>query len=381
VSKEIGGGTVAARRKGKWTGGPVPLGYDVANRKLLVNEDEAEIVRAVFDLYVERRSTLEVARALDERAYSPKRRAGKAGATGRSASWDAATVGRLLRNPVYAGWIGHKGQRFEGEHEAIIDREMFLRVQRVLDGHNRRGHGRRNDDYLLAGVIRCACCGGAYTTASTRKKGKGYRYYRCVTRDKRGTDACPARPLPAEAIESFVIDRIRDTIERGEFADNFAEPIRVRILKERNRLDRERRALVKRIERFETECETLSATIAGAAAPVQPAIEAQLVEAARELDESRSRELELTRRLDRLADIEVESRWVESALREFPRLWDVMTAANRRRLVQALVERITVDEPAGHIEVRLANLEASLDGADEPIEEETPVSELLSAVG
>lgn len=372
---------VAARRKGKWTGGPVPLGYDIVNKKLVVNDVEADGVRAIYDLYLEYRSTLEVARTLNDRGYPVKRRTRKSDAAVRVGSWDAATVGRLLRNPIYGGWIGYRDQRFEGEHDAIIDRGVFARVQRTLDGHNRRGKSCHNEAYLLSGVIRCACCGNAYTTASTRKKGQTYRYYRCVTRDKRGRDACPGQPLPAEAIESFVIEQIRERVEQHDFADEFAGPIRERIRNERDRIDRERRALVKGLARLEGECERLSAAIADATVSPQTALEAQLVNTAAELDNGRVREQELARRLDRLADLESESQWVERTLRDFPRLWDVMTAANRRRLLQALVEQINVDEPAGRVEVRLADLATKIEVEDDVPDEEVAAADLLSAVG
>lgn len=365
---------VAARRKGKWTGGPVPLGYVVVDKRLQVVEDEAEFVREIFDLYLEHRSTLDVARVLNERGLAPKRQPRR---KDHPLPWDSATVVRMLRNPIYAGWMGYKEQRFEGEHKAIIDRERYLRAQRILDGHHRSGHGRQNDEYLLAGIIRCACCGNAYTTASTKKRGNTYRYYRCVTRDKRGTNACPGMPLPAEAIEAFVIDRVREAVERPEFADEFAGPIRARICGEQDRMERTRRALVKRIERLEGEVSRISAAVGSIPQAGRAALEAQLATASLDLDENRAREQELARRLDQLADVEAESQWVERALRDFPRLWEVMSAANRRRLIHSLVERIVVDEPAGRIEVRLVDLANRIDIGDS----DEPGTELLNAVG
>ena len=93
----------------------------------------------------------------------------------------------------------------EGEHAAVIAPERYERVRALLNtssrGKKRKG---RNPAYLLTGLLRCKLCGSALTPASTRKGKREYRYYRCVTRDKHGSKACAARPLPAGEIERYV---------------------------------------------------------------------------------------------------------------------------------------------------------------------------------
>jgi site-specific DNA recombinase len=209
----------AARRKGKWTGGPIPLGYTVKDKRLVVNEAEAVLVREIFDLYLEQRSALAVARILNERHLSSQGPPGEHGAVHDARPWTNADILRLIRTSIYAGYIRSHGELYDGEHEAIVDRDAFSRVQTILDEAARtRSDPSRNPAYFLRGLLRCAC-GSAFTPASTRKGRKEYRYYRCNRRDKEGREACPSSPLPADAIETYVIERLREVAGDGVPAD------------------------------------------------------------------------------------------------------------------------------------------------------------------
>jgi site-specific DNA recombinase len=93
----------AARRKGKWTGGPPPLGYDVVDRKLVVNEAEAALVRRLYDLYLDLRSAVAVARALNAECRTTKHHVSITGTSHGARAWDKPAVLKVLRNPIPAG--------------------------------------------------------------------------------------------------------------------------------------------------------------------------------------------------------------------------------------------------------------------------------------
>jgi site-specific DNA recombinase len=206
----------AARRKGKWTGGPIPLGYTVKDKRLLVDETEAILVREIFALYLEQRSALAVARILNERRLPSTDLPEENGNANATHHWTNADVLRLIRTPIYAGYIRSHGELYDGEHEAIVDRQTFARVQALLEGASRKMNDpSRNPNYILRGLLRCACCGSAFTPASSRRGHTVYRYYRCLKRDKQGSQACPSSPLPADAIETYVIDRLREAAREG----------------------------------------------------------------------------------------------------------------------------------------------------------------------
>jgi len=131
----------AARRKGKWSGGRPILGYDVDPRggRLLVNEDEAVRVRAIFELYLERQSLIETVKALDERGWTTKRWTTKKGHESGGKPFTKNSLFKMLTNVLYLGKITLKDEVFEGEHPAIVDEEVFRRVQRLLKRNGRTG--------------------------------------------------------------------------------------------------------------------------------------------------------------------------------------------------------------------------------------------------
>ena len=227
----------AARRRGKWTGGPVPLGYEIQDKRLVVNELEALVVREVFDIYVESRSALAVARELNERKRVTKRHRSANGRLREARRWDKASVLRVLKNALYAGYMTYGDERYEGEHVPIVERDVFDQVRALIsaNGNGCKRNG-RNPDYLLAGILFCAQCGSAFTPASTRKGTREYRYYRCVTRDKQGKEACPSAQLPAAAIEDYVVEHLRDAVGDGSLVADVTESAKARVAQRRGDL-------------------------------------------------------------------------------------------------------------------------------------------------
>ena len=183
----------ASRRKGKWTGGPVPFGYAAKDKKLVVNEGEAAIVREAYRVFLDHGRVAQSARDLTANGLLPRRASW--GRPDKELRWTKDSLSRLLENPLYAGIITCGEDSVDGEHEAIIERDQWERTQRVLRERVRgvNCHG-VNPDYVLRGLLRCGKCGEAMCPASTRKGNKVHRYYRCMTRDKFGKGCCGAAP-------------------------------------------------------------------------------------------------------------------------------------------------------------------------------------------
>ncbi|KAA0249415.1 MAG: recombinase family protein [Acidobacteria bacterium] len=347
----------AARRKGKWTGGPVPLGYRVEEKHLVVVELEAVVVREVFALYQEHRSTLEVTRLLNERHRSTKRHRSEKGNLRESRTFTKADVTRILRNPVYAGYMASNGDLYEAEHPPIVDRETFARVGALLDGATRRTQANgRNPDYILRGLLRCACCGSAFTPASTRKGKTEYRYYRCVKRDKEGKNACPSAPLPAAAIEDFVVEQLRQAVQGSELAGEVADSVRKRVEGRRRDLRTERQKLPAEIARLSAEGKLLVETLAEAKGSARRLVEERLRDLGESLEKCEARLATAERELSNLDAIEVETSWVKTCLDDFGAVWDVLTPPNRGRLLRAVIQSVEVDEPANQVKVVITDL-------------------------
>jgi DNA invertase Pin-like site-specific DNA recombinase len=197
----------ASRARGMWMGGWAPLGYDVRDRKLVVNETEAATVRLVFERFVRLGSATELARELAQKGILGKR--------GRSI--DKGCIYKLLNNPVYVGEAVHKGQSHHGEHEAIIDRALWDKVHGILkeSPRKRASATRAQTPALLKGLI-FGPTGHAMAPSHTRKAGRLYRYYVSTAVLKQGKDACPIGRMSAGQIEAAVIAQVRHFLATPE---------------------------------------------------------------------------------------------------------------------------------------------------------------------
>jgi site-specific DNA recombinase len=156
----------ASRARGMWMGGHPPLGYDVRDRKLVVNEVEAATVRSVFERFLSVGSATTLARTLAAEGMTTKR--GK--------RIDKGAIYKLLANRVYVGEAVHKGTAYPGEHEAIIDRDLWDKVHSILQQSPRlrASNTRSQTPALLKGIIFTET-GAAMTPTATKK---GTRLYR-----------------------------------------------------------------------------------------------------------------------------------------------------------------------------------------------------------
>jgi DNA invertase Pin-like site-specific DNA recombinase len=197
----------ASRKKGMWMGGFVPLGYDVKDRKLVVNEAEAKKVRMIFERFVKLGSATVLVRAL--RAESVTGKQGKL--------VDKGYVYKLLNNRVYIGRAVHKGTAYPGEHQAIVSQSLWDKVHDILaeSPRARAARTRAQTPALLKGLI-FGPAGRAMTPTHTRRGGKLYRYYVSTDALKRDADACPVRRIPAAEIESAVIEQVRGVLRSPE---------------------------------------------------------------------------------------------------------------------------------------------------------------------
>ncbi len=210
----------ASKRKGMWMGGPVPLGYEVDARKLVVNEREAELVRHIYQRYLEMSSVVELADELNRQGYRTKVQQRASGPHRGGCIFRRGTLYHLLSNRIYLGQMVHKGEYFAGEHPAIISTELWDAVQVKLKA-NASGTSRRlrsQQPSLLVGLVFDGE-GRAMTPSHATKPGKRYRYY--VTRPDQLDDA-PAWRVSAHDLERLVCERLSDLLTDQQFLCDLA---------------------------------------------------------------------------------------------------------------------------------------------------------------
>lgn len=210
----------ASRAKGIWMGGMPPLGYDVVDRKLVINPTEARLVREVFSRFAQVPSMDTLVRDLRQRGVTTKAWTTQQGASRSGKLIEKANVYKMFHNPVYIGLASYKDQRYPGQHEPIIERKVWNQVHEHLaeGGLARKGsdavrHSRAPS--LLRGLL-FSQEGRVFTPGYTCKGDKHYRYYVNTLAIKIGADACEIRRLPAGEIESVVIEQIKSVLRSPE---------------------------------------------------------------------------------------------------------------------------------------------------------------------
>jgi DNA invertase Pin-like site-specific DNA recombinase len=199
----------ASRARGMWMGGKVPLGYDVVNRKLVVNDAEAARVRRVFELFAETGSGVDTVRHLRDEGATAK--------SGRAL--DKGDVYKLLHNRTYVGEAAHKGQVYPGEHQGIVARDLWDRAHAILQisPRVRANRNRVHAPALLKGLI-FGVDGRALSPTHCRKGGRLYRYYvaqRVLKGNAAGDDSI-VRRVSASEIEAAVVDQVRALLRQPE---------------------------------------------------------------------------------------------------------------------------------------------------------------------
>jgi len=200
----------ASKKRGMWMGGPAPLGYDVKDKKLIVNEPEAERVRYIYRRYAELGSVLALKTELERDSIRSKPRLDRFGRGFGDKPFARGALYLMLQNRLYRGEVVHKGVAYSGEHSAIIDAPLWDMVQSKLTANR---VARVNADHaeapsLLAGILYDET-GERMSPSHANKKGKRYRYYvsQTLIKGHRGTSPL-GRRVPAGELERSVEDRL-----------------------------------------------------------------------------------------------------------------------------------------------------------------------------
>ena len=216
----------ASRRKGMWMGGTIPLGYDVKDRKLVVNDDEAERVRLIFRQYLALGCVAKLRADLDQRGVRSKQRELTSGRMLGGCSFGRGALYHLLRNRLYRGEVIHKGIAYPGEHTAIVDDKLWGEVQtRLSDNRTIRRKSRVETGALLGGLI-FDDRGNRMSPTYSVRRGNRYRYYisAALLRDRREGVGSRAR-VGADDVERLVVEVLGRELSRTELFTDFTSGI------------------------------------------------------------------------------------------------------------------------------------------------------------
>jgi DNA invertase Pin-like site-specific DNA recombinase len=207
IGERIRDKVAASKARGMWMGGKVPLGYDVRDRKLVVNEAEAARVRRVFELFTETGSGIETVRRCRTEGITTK--------TGRPI--DKGDVYKILHLRTYVGEVAHRGNVYPGEHAAIVSRALWDRVHALLQVSPRaRAQANRPQSPALLKGLLFGTDGRALSPTHSRKNGRLYRYYVAQRALKGEADDGMVRRVSAGEIEAVVMTQLRALLRQPE---------------------------------------------------------------------------------------------------------------------------------------------------------------------
>lgn len=210
----------ASKRKGMWMGGSVPLGYQPDGRTLKIDEEEAETVKTIFEIYSNTGNLRDLKTKAQTLNLRSRCRVGSDGITTGGKHFDRGHLHHILTNPIYAGRIRHKDKVYEGQHPAIIDPHEWdnIQVQLQRKASKVRGTNQRASRSLLAGKLFDET-GDRLTPSHSRKNVKRLRYYishRLVKdRSKKHPDAWR---LPAVQLEALLSNLLAQHLSKPETA-------------------------------------------------------------------------------------------------------------------------------------------------------------------
>lgn len=198
----------ASKARGMWMGGCVPTGYNVVERKLVVEPKAAQLVQHMFQRYLELGSVTLLADELDAQGHRTPIRTSRAGRIHGGAKFSRGMIYQLLRNRTYIGEVSHKGSVYPGEHEAIVERDVFERADALLTTNavGRQMGTSFDNPSLLAGII-WSSNGQRLTPSQSAKRGKRYHYY---SEDTAGLPkGRKAMRMPAGDVDGLVMAQLR----------------------------------------------------------------------------------------------------------------------------------------------------------------------------
>ncbi len=195
----------ASKRKGIWVGGNPSFGYIVKDRKLVIDEAEANVVRSMFERYLALGSLDALLRELRLQEVRTRIRTLSSGKTRGGVFFGRGALASLLRNRIYLGELRHHGESYPAEHCAILDGDLFDRVQDRLTGAAVAfGQKRASESFLLRGLL-FDDRGYRMTPSAVRKKGRQYRYYISRALSEGARDRAGSAPrIAAAAVEDAI---------------------------------------------------------------------------------------------------------------------------------------------------------------------------------
>lgn len=233
IIERVGSGMQKRAEKGKWNGGKI-LGYDTIDGNLVINENESNIIKEIFELRSLGHGYKSIVNHVNTKGFKTKK----------GNPFGINSIKTILDNPTYAGyirWGKHRNwsekrrsgkqenvELVKGEHEAIIDRDLWESVRIIAEEQKKHTRTTSNfeGEFVLSGILKCPQCGKGMVMSKTKKSENSYYlYYQCQNFHQRGLAACKSNLVVKEDIEKKVIRKIKGLIDSPNIIDGVCQNI------------------------------------------------------------------------------------------------------------------------------------------------------------
>lgn len=351
IIERVSAGMEKRAMSGMWNGGII-LGYDIVDKKLVINEEEKNIVKQIFELR---------ARGLGYKAITNiLNREGKKTKKGNQFSINA--VKTILENKTYIGelnWGNHrdweekrrKGKTdpisSNGVHDAIIDFELWNRVNEASQRNREASTNVKNikSDFLLSGILRCPACGAGTVMSKTKKRdGSGYHfYYMCQNYHAKGKEVCRSNLIKKEMIEKKVLDYINGLIVNADIVNDVLEKITNEKHKDTSELQKQLEAYKKELRQQKEELDRLDNDYFAKKISAE-SFDRLSVKIEKEVKRLEGNISDLEKENEKiLLSYSIDEKIVNEALANFGELFDDASNENRKILIRSLIKRIEME--------------------------------------
>ena len=333
---------ILARKRGKWTGGHLPLGYDLEDGCLVMNEAEAARVRQIFEWYLEGHSVHGIVAKCADLGWRNKEWATKEGKTFGGHPLRKCHIYTMLANPLYAARIRAGDELVAANHPRIVDAKTFDLVQQKLKENTRNpggAHGPRLEA-LLRGLLYCAACGSPMSPSYSSSKTRRYRYYVCLRTMQRNGDGCATRAVSAPLVEEAVIESVRRFAAKPEVVEAIARAARHRMAEELGKYRDELKAVNIRVRNAKSQLARAKNPDAEREAALRETVAA-----------GEARAEELGRAVERGERLRFDEQMVCQRMASFDDVWRTLTIEEQARVLRQLIERVGYDARGDKVKV------------------------------
>lgn len=350
IIERVAAGMEKKSKLGEWNGGTL-LGYDIIDKKLVVNEDESIIVQRIFELRAQGKGYKAIARDLNTLGYRTKK----------NNSFSINAIKTILENETYichVRWGRHrnwnalrrKGRQADcnvetGIHEPIIDMDTWNAVQQtaILNRDSAVNEKNIKTDFLLSGILKCPQCGGGTVMSKTKKRdGTGYYYYyTCQNFHSKGSDVCRSNLIKKDWIEKAILNVVKTLVVQKSILEDIVEEVNQNYIEENEEIilqyERNKKRLVelkKTKEKFKSDYKAgeMSAKAYGEIFEETEIDIAYIEEQIKEFERKSSLKEEV---------LSVEK--MSELLNAFDQVFDSADVASKKLLIRSLVKSIEVN--------------------------------------